>query len=96
MSLYYVETLKEGDVISLDGQTFSYPGEDLSCAKDDVTSYEDTKFLVEAAGDRGIHFHLWRHEWQGLNACGGGSPAVEDRTFEFKYPEYIKELLLLN
>jgi len=86
--------LSSGDTVSLDGQLFSFKGEDVSCKVD--ADFEDIQTLIKGSLERGINFQLWRHEWQGLPQCGGSAPSIENRVYQFTYIDQIKELLKIE
>lgn len=89
-----LDLLIPGDTISLDGQSFSFRGEEVGCRVD--ANFEQIKELIIKSLEKGVNFHLWRFEWQGLPICGGPAPHPRDRTYEFRYVDQIKELLALR
>ena len=89
-----LDLLQPGDTISLDGQSFAFRGEEVGCRVD--ASFEEIKELIVKAMEKGVNFHVWRFEWQGLPICGGPAPHPDDRTYEFRYVDQIKELLSLR
>lgn len=83
-----------GDTISLDGSSFTFRGEQVGCNVD--ANFEQIKELIRQSIDKGVSFHVWRHEWQGLNICGGSAPHPRDRDYRFTHIDQIKELLALR
>lgn len=89
-----LDLLIAGDTISLDGQSFSFRGEQVGCKVD--ANFDEIKALIQASLDKGVNFQIWRFEWQGLPVCGGPVPHPRDRTYQFTYIDQIKELLSLR
>lgn len=93
-SVYALHQLQSGDTLSLDGQSFSFRGENVGCPVD--ATYDEIVALIQESMDRGVNFHLWRFEWQGLYICGGPALPPEQRTYQFTHVDQIKELLSLR
>lgn len=80
-----------GDIISLDGQYFRFPGE-----RGVGLTFEETKEFIRMSKERNVLFYLWRFEWQGLYPDNPkGTPEPDKRIYKFLYKNEIKELLLL-
>ena len=86
-----LELLQKGDVISLDGQCFSFPGEP-GCA----VSFEMLESFIRASVQKGVLFHVWRAEWQGLPSASAPAQQalpLSQRRYVFEQKERIKQLL---
>lgn len=60
--------LGEGDGYSLDGTSFSYPGEPPAPGP----SADELRLLIDQANARGLaYFGLWRFNWQGIQPAQG-------------------------